>query len=187
MTEVRARFRSRAIGVVVALLAVGFITAMAVTGGRRESQQRVRFEAAGLMAATPSDVDRVEVTGEGRQVTLLRAGGRWNVEGRVGRAPDPLASSLETSLRFMHAAEPVRTLARGEWQGTALEEFGLAPARYVVRLSGRGRTVLATRFGVTNPQQVLQYAQVDGRDEVYLLPRFVGKEWERVLEGAAAR
>jgi hypothetical protein len=33
----------------------------------------------------------------------------------------------------------------------------------------------------------MQYVQVEGRDELYLLPRFVGREWEQLIDGAGAR
>ena len=171
------------VGAVVATLAVGFIAAMAVTGGRRESQQRVRFEAAGLMTASPEDIEKVELEGEGRRLTFVRAApAGWTAASAPGPLPERIASRLETSVRFMHVAEPVRVIAGGEWERTALEEFGLARPRCVVRLSGRGRVLLVARFGATNPQDVLQYASVDGREELYLMPRFVGLEWERMLE-----
>lgn len=186
--------RARVAGGAVAVLAIGFITAMAFTGGPRENQQRVRFEAAGLMKETPREVDRVELDVGGRRLALVRRPTGWSIEDGSGSvperrkvAPELLAGHLETSLQFMHVAAPVRTLERAEWQRTALEEFGLAPPRYVVRLSARGRVLLSTRFGVTNPQEVLQYAQVDGRDDLYLLPRFIGQEWERLLESAPTR
>ena len=99
-----------------------------------------------------------------------------------GHLPAQALEHLETSLRFMRVAEPVRVMERHEWEGTADEDFGLAPARYSVRLSGHGRSILAVRFGAANPQRVLQYARVDGRDELYLMPTFVGAEWERVWE-----
>jgi hypothetical protein len=171
--------------VVVAVLAAGFLATMALTDGRRESRQRVRAEARGLMAMSPQAIERVELEGGGRRFTFVRAASPdWTSEGGGGPLPASLQSHLETSIRFMHVAAPVRVIARSEWERTALEEFGLARPRYAVRLSGGGRVGLAARFGATNPQQILQYASIEGRDELYLMPRFVGQEWERVLESA---
>jgi hypothetical protein len=168
------------------LLAAGamlFIAVMAFTGGRRENQQLVKPHAAGLMTVRPQEVDRVEVEREGRRLVFVRnSGGTWNSEGGHTLLPAQTLEHLETSLRFMRVAEPVRVMERHEWEGTADEDFGLAPARYAVRLSGHGRSILAVRFGAANPQRVLQYARVDGRDELYLMPTFVGVEWERVWE-----
>ena len=95
------------------------------------------------------------------------------------------ASHLEMSLKFMHVTEPVRVLSRDEYQAGALGEYGLDPPRYTVSLHRAGQTVLATSFGGQNPQHVFQYIRVEGRDELYLLPLFVGREWELVAEGVA--
>ena len=60
-------------------------------------------------------------------------------------------------------------------------EFGLdRPALSAVLLNDDQR-LLAVHFGSTNPQKVLQYMRIDGRDEVYVMSRFVGAEWEQAL------
>ena len=172
-----------------ALLAIGailFIALMAFTGGRRENRQLVKPSAAGLMAVSTQDVDHVEVEREGRRLVFVRdSRGVWNGESGHTALPAQTLEHLEMSLRFMRVVEPVRVMERHEWEGTSDEDFGLAPARYAVRLSGHGRSILAVRFGAANPQRVLQYARVEGRDELYLMPTFVGVEWERVWERSA--
>jgi hypothetical protein len=172
----------------IALGAVVFMAAMAITGGRRENQQLVRFQAAGLMAQVPDDVDRVDLERDGRLLTLRRSADRaWTYEPAGRPLPAALVTHVETSLRFMHVAEPVRVMEGGEWDSAALGDFGLAPARYVVRLTGKGGPLLAVDFGALNPQRVAQFARVDGRQQLYLMPKFVGVEWERVWDLAAAR
>jgi hypothetical protein len=32
-----------------------------------------------------------------------------------------------------------------------------------------------------NPQQVLQYMRLTGHDQVYLMSRFIGAEWEQLI------
>src|SRR5439155_725704 len=49
------------------------------------------------------------------------------------------------------------------------------------------RVVLATAFGSTNPQRVAQYVRVEGRPDLYLMPRFVGREWELVADATSRR
>jgi len=173
----------RLVPIVLAVGAMLFIAVMAFTGGPRENQQLVKPHAAGLMSVSIQDVDRVEIEREGRRLVFGRdSGGRWNTESGHTPLPAQALEHLETSLRFMRVAEPVRVMERHEWEGTADGDFGLAPARYSVRLSGHGQSILAVRFGAANPQRVLQYARVDGRDELYLMPTFVGVEWERLWE-----
>lgn len=165
-----------------ALAALGFLAAMALTGGRRESAQLVQPTTAGLMRETPDGVDRVEIEVGVRRLLLVRDAGRWRVNERD--LPPPVVERLRMSLKFMHVAEPVRTLARAEWEGTRAADFGLDPPRYSIVISRGGQRLLAARFGAPNPQEVLQYARVDGRDALYLMPRFVGREWEAVVDGA---
>jgi hypothetical protein len=164
-----------------------FVAAMALTGGRRENRQLVTSRQAGLMAVPAEEVDRVDVERAGRHVTFERMPHGWARLDDRRALSGPGLEHLAMSLRFMHVAEPVRVMERREWEGTPDAEFGLAPARCAVTLSGKGRTILVGRFGGTNPQQVLQYVRVDGRAQLYLMPRFVGVEWERLWDGVVDR
>jgi hypothetical protein len=181
------RRRIIALPVVIGAGAVMFVGAMALTGGPRENQQLVKFRPAGIMDAAPREIDRVEIERGGRRVGFVRRAGGWAGDASPGPVSAAAAEHLEISLRFMHVAAPVRVMEPGEWKGTPDAEFGLAPPRYAVRLSEHGRVVLAARFGATNPQRVLQYARVDGRDQLYLMPTFVGTEWERLWDRSVER
>ena len=187
MAATVTRSRRRA-AIVVAVLAVGFIAAMALSGARLESQWFVKFEAAGLMRETPDAIDRIELSAAGRRLRFVRsASGAWTAEGGPGEVSGPLASHIEMSLRFMHVAAPVRVMRYDEWGGGRLDEFGLDPPRYAVALRRGDRIVLASAFGSTNPQRVAQYVRVEGRADLYLMPRFVGREWERVADATTRR
>ena len=164
-----------------ALGALAFLGAMVLSGRMRESQHYVKFEPAGLMHEAPETIDRVELVAAARRLVFLRAEGRWRTP-TVAQVPAALVPHLEMSIRFMHTAAPVRVMAREEYAGEPLREFGLEPPRYEVSLYRGKDTVLSTRFGARNPQDILQYVRVDGRDELYLLPVFVGREWELVIE-----
>ena len=52
---------ARRVAPVVAVLAVGVLAAMVISGHRRESGQLVKFAPAGVMAEAPAEVDRVEL------------------------------------------------------------------------------------------------------------------------------
>lgn len=147
-------------------------------------QNLVAFEAAGLMSEAPSQVDRVDLIADGRRATFVRsASGGWRIGAGSGAADlaAGVAAHLEASVKFMHVTAPVRTLSRAEHQA-ALGEYGLDPPRYTVTLHAGGRPVLAARFGAKNPQELFQYVQVEGRAALYLVPVFVGQEWERVMD-----
>lgn len=176
----RARAR-RAAGVFAALGALAFLVAMVLSGRMRESQQYVKFEPAGLMRHIPEEIDRVELVAPPRRLVFRRAGGHWTTS--TAQASTDLVAHLEMSLRFMHVTAPVRVMAPAEYAGERLGEFGLDPPRYTVSLHRGKDLAISARFGAPNPQMVLQYVQVEGRDELYLLPVFVGREWELVAEG----
>jgi hypothetical protein len=84
----------------------------------------------------------------------------------------------------MHVAPPIRVMARAEWAPAGLREFGLDPPGYTATLYRGDTRVLGADFGAPNPQKVLQYMKLEGRDEVYLMSRFVGQEWEQALREA---
>jgi hypothetical protein len=181
----------RAVTVAAALAALAFLIIMALSGRMRESPQYVKFEPAGLMRQTPEEIDRVELVGASGRLAFRRAGGYWTVpspeenrEQSPARVSSELVAHLEMSLRFMHATAPVRIMTPADYAGQRLSEFGLDPPRYAVSLHRGTDVVLRARFGAPNPQMVLQYVQVEGRNELYLLPVFVGREWELVAQGA---
>lgn len=172
------------LGAGLAIAGLGFLLVMALLGEAPRTQNLVKFEPAGLMRETPDRIERVELAAGGRHWILARApGGGWR-SGAGVPLPAPLASHLEMSLQFMHAASPVRSMSRQEYAGESMGEFGLDPPRYVVSLLRGDRPVLVARFGRSNSQGSLQYVRVDGRDELFLLPIFVGREWEQVMDGA---
>jgi hypothetical protein len=167
-----------------ALLAVGVLAAMIVSGHLRESRQLARFAPAGVMPEAVAEIDRVE---------LRRGAGRWVfVRGREGwQAADggavaaSLAVHLDDSIKFMHASAPIRVMERAEWAPIGLREFGLDPPGYTATLYRRDTRVVGAEFGGPNPQKVLQYMKLQGRDEIYLMSRFIGEEWEQALREAS--
>ena len=169
---------------IIAVLAVSFLSAMALSGQIRESGQFVRFVAAGVLTQTPAEVDRVELSSGARQWTFTRAARGWQIEPGAAMVSRPLATHLDDSLKFLHASAPIRVMPRDEWAPHGLGEFGLEPPAYSVAVFQSGRRVLAVGFGSPNPQKVLQYMRIDGEDRVYVMSRSVGQEWEQVFTEA---
>jgi hypothetical protein len=167
-----------------ALLAVGLLIAMIVAGHPREDRQFVKFAPAGVMPESPEEIDRVEMTTSAGRWAFVRAPDGWRGASDGRPVPSTLASRLDDSIKFMHVSAPVRVMERAEWSPIGLREFGLDPPGYTATLYHRGVVVLGAEFGTPNPQQVLQYMKLEGRDQVYLMSRFVGEEWERAIRGA---
>ena len=169
---------------ILAALALGFIGLMALSGQIRESGQLVRFVAAGVLPQTPAEVDRVELAAGGHRWTFTRAADGWRLDPGVRAVPRSLATHLNDSIKFLHVSPPIRVMDRGEWAEQGLREFGLDPPAYSVALFQGGRRLLGVAFGSPNPQKVLQYMYIDGRDQVYVMSRFIGEEWEHALTEA---
>jgi len=179
--------RPRPTASLATLGAVGFLVAMAVSGRLPDVGSLVKFQPAGLMRETPEEVDRVEVSAEGWQRIFVRADPeRWALAPSRAERPAPAPARLEMAVRFLHASAPIRVMEPGEYRDQAMSEFGLEPPRYTVRLLRQGRLLLGAHFGARNPQDVAQYVRVDGRSQLYLLPSFVGGEWDAVLEAVNA-
>jgi hypothetical protein len=169
----------------VALGAVGVLVAMVASGHLRENQQLVRTTAAGVLTEPPVEIDRIELRRGAGQWSFVRTSGGWRRA--AGEAPVSVALSghLNDSIKFMHVSAPVRVMERAEWASSGLREFGLDPPGYTAALYRRDAPAVIADFGAANPQQVLQYMKLQGRDEVYLMSRFVGEEWEQALREAA--
>jgi hypothetical protein len=175
----------RLLGSAAALLAVGLLTAMVVWGQLRESKQFVRFVPAGVMPETPAEIDQVELRTNTERWVFVRAPDGWRTAPDGRSLSTSLTASLDDSIKFMHVSAPIRVMERAEWVPVGLREFGLNPPGYTATLYRRGRAVLGAQFGAPNPQKVLQYMKLARRDQVYLMPRFIGEEWEKTLREAA--
>src|SRR5262249_12403420 len=170
-----------------ALSAVSLPIAMGVSRHLGESKAFVPFVPGGVMRGAPGDIDRVEIHGGRDRIDLVRAPDGWRAGPDRRAVPASLAVHLDDSIKFLHVSAPIRIMERAEWAPIGLGEFGLDPPSYTATLYRGGGPVLGAQVGAPNPQQVLQYMKLDGRDQVYLMSRFVGQEWEQALREAIAK
>ena len=172
----------RALGPVAAVLALGVLGTMVISGHLPENKQLVKFAPAGVMAEEPAAIDAVEVRTAAGRWRFVRGADGWRDGARA--LPAALGTHLDASIKFMHVSAPVRVMEPSEWTPVGLREFGLDPPGFVATLY-RGETrVLEAAFGAVNPQQVLQYMRLTGRDQVFLMSRFIGAEWEQFIREA---
>jgi hypothetical protein len=174
--------------VLLALLAVGFLLAMLLTGKLPETRQLVKFEARGVLAVSPEQVRRVDLHVGEHTITFMRLSDHAWVDGKGQEAiSGELQEHLEQAIAFMHTSRPVRVMRRDEYHGTPLREFGLEQPRCAVGLSDGRRVLLEASFGAYNPQDLLQYVQLRGDHNLYLMSRFVGQAWEHLGEHLGVR
>jgi hypothetical protein len=174
--------------VLLTLLAVGFLLAMLLTGKLPETRQLVKFEARGVLAVPPEQVRRVALRVGEHTTTFMRFSDHVWVGGK-GQEPisGELQEHLEQAIVFMHTSRPVRVMRYDEYHSTPLHEFGLEQPRCAVVLSDGRRVLLEASFGAYNPQDLLQYMQLRGDHNLYLMSRFVGQAWEHLGEHLGVR
>lgn len=177
--------RPRLLAPLLALLALAYLGAMVVSGAMPVQRQFARFEAKGVMAAAPEQVRRIELgRAAGRPLLLRREGTGWAMA--EGRPPEAVAARIETALKMMRNAGPVRVMEPDELAGLDTAPFGLDPPALRVALYDEGgATLVAASFGARNPEDFLQYMRLEGDARLYLMSRFVGAEWEAVLTAMA--
>lgn len=172
----------------LALLAVGFILAMVLTGKLPETRQLARFEARGVLAVPPDQVRRVELHVGEHTTTFVRISDhRWVGGDGQETIGGELHEHLDQAVLLMHTSGPVRVMHRDEYRSTPRQEFGLERPRCSVVLSDGRRVLLEASFGAYNPQELLQYMRLRGDDNLYLMSRFVGQAWEHLGEHMGAR
>jgi hypothetical protein len=178
--------RRPAVSVVAALAAFAWLVAMVVSGALPKQRALVEFEANGVLALPPERIERVELIAGGRRGAFERNGERgWSREG--GDVLDPaLAARLSMAVQFMHTAGPVRTMSAEELRGADTTAFGFETLALAGALYAGGQRVLTFQFGRDNAEGFAQYLRLEGRQELFLMSRFVGEEWRTVADGALA-
>jgi hypothetical protein len=171
----------------LALLAVGYLIVMVVTGALPRQRQLVEFEARGLMREPPEVAVRVEVMHAGLRSAFVRdATGGWSLEGQ-GPISAEAARRVALAVQFLHTSAPLRHLAQKDLLGMTPATFGLDPPVVAASVHAAQGPLIAVNFGADNPEGTAQYMSVEGRDGVYLISRFVGSEWAGVAAVASAR
>ena len=174
--------------VLLALLAVGFLLAMVLTGKLLETRQLVKFEARGVLAVPPEQVRRVDLHVGGHTTTFVRLFDHAWMGGKGQESiSGELQEHLDQAIAFLHTSRPVRVMHHDEYRGTPLHEFGLEQPRCAVVLSDGRRALLEASFGAYNPQDLLQYMQLRDDSNLYLMSRFVGQAWEHLGEHLGVR
>jgi len=161
------------------VLMVALIAALALTG-RSPGLPELHFEPHGIVPAPPSAVTAAEIrTGRERIGFRRTQADAWSFDhSNAFAVPAELASHLEMALHFMHVSEPTRSLDPSEYKGTSFADFGLDPPAYLVSLRQADGAVIVVDFGTLNPASTSQYVRLIGQPTLYLMPRYVGTEWE---------
>ena len=85
---------------------------------------------------------------------------------------------------MLNVSNPLRILKPGEYSAAQVADFGLDPPHLLVSVVANTGKTSSVTFGEATPGQNAQYARAIGRPELYLLPRYVGVEWELAIDMA---
>lgn len=171
-----------------AIVALGFLGGMVLSGSQPALRQNVKFEAKGLLDRPPEQVRRVELSRGGEWLTAVRTGEkRWATPDGTDLGEEA-GKHLSMAVQMMHTSAPANEISAAELPGADVAAFELDPPRLVARLYVDGPTpVLAAQFGAYNPDGFLQYMRIEGESRVHLLSKFVGEEWTEALNRSLQR
>jgi hypothetical protein len=159
-----------------ALGATAFLVTLAFTGGRNGPGLEP-FVPRGLMTIPIEEVREVDVAAPRGHWHFVRTQDGWRAT--QGIATAGFEARLESALKLLRNSGPDRVLTEEEVARAGVVQFGLAPPRLRITVSGPGASVFAISFGVTNLMGLSHYAKLDGSLQIALLPAFVAEEWER--------
>jgi len=164
-------------GGAAALLAAGFIAALAFTGERPQAGLD-RFRPAGVLAGWPvQDIVSIEIVA-GAEHRLFRRGPDRAWEG-IG---SDTAQRIETGLTLLRNAAPQRVFPAGEIDDGSLAEFALDRPQLTVIARSRGGGTVTIWFGDANPIGLARYARTDSSTDVLLLPSYVASAMEEIAK-----
>jgi len=167
---------SRLAWAAAALAATACLVALAFTGGR-SGPGLDPFVPKGLLTMPVEDVQEIDVAAPRGHCHFVRTQDGWRVT--QGIAAAGFEARLDSALRLLRNSGPDRVLTGAEVSQAGAEQFGLAPPRLRVVVSGPDGSVFAISFGSTNPIGLSHYVKLEGSSEIALLPSFVAEEWER--------
>ncbi len=160
-----------------ALAAIGFLAALAFTGGRG-GPGLAPFKPSGLLTIPVAEIREVDIATPASQWHFARKDGGWRVA--QGNALPGFEARLDSALTLLRNSGPERTLSDDEVASVDAAQFGLDPPKLRVVVRRSDAKIFALSFGATNLLGISHYARVDGQREIALLPGFVAEAWEQV-------
>ncbi len=85
---------------------------------------------------------------------------------------------------MLNVSSPPRVLKPGDYSAAQVADFGLDPPHLLVSVVANTGKTSSVTFGEPTPAQNAQYVRVIGQPDLYLMPRYVGVEWELAVDMA---
>ncbi len=172
------RSATRFAGVAGAIAMIALIGAISLTG-RWPTGSIVlpNPEVRGIISMPPDQVARIQVSaGEKNLIFEHGSEGGWLVNGVA--IDQAVAAHVDAALRMLNVSSPPRVLKPGDYSAAQVADFGLDPPQLLVSIVAKTGKTSSVTFGEATPARNAQYVRVIGQPDLYLLPRYVGVEWE---------
>jgi Domain of unknown function (DUF4340) len=178
------RSAARFVGVAGAIAMIALIGAISLTGRWPTGEIILPDpEVRGILAVPANQVAHVQVSiGEKDLVFRHRSEGGWLVNGL--ETEKAVSDHIDAAVRLLNVSSPPRVLKPGDYSAAQVADFGLDPPHLLVSVVGNTGKTSSVTFGEPTPAQNAQYVRVIGQPNIYLLPRYVGVEWELAVDMA---
>ena len=178
------RSAARFAGVAGAIAMIALIGAISLTGRWPTGEIVLPDpEVRGILAVPADQVARIQVSaGEKDLVFRHRSEGGWLVNGV--ETEKAVSAHVDAALRMLNVSSPPRVLKPGDYSAAQVADFGLDPPHLLVSVVANTGKTSSVTFGEATPAQNAQYVRVIGQPDLYLLPRYVGVEWELAVDMA---
>jgi Domain of unknown function (DUF4340) len=178
------RSAARFLGLAGAIAMIALIGAISLTG-RWPTGEIILPDPVvrGILAVPADQVALIQVsTGEKDLVFRHPSDGTWLINGV--ETEKALSSHVDAALRMLNVSSPPRVLKPGQYSAAQVADFGLDPPRLLVSVVAKSGKTSSVTFGEATPAQNAQYVRVIGQPDIYLMPRYVGVEWELAVDMA---
>jgi hypothetical protein len=178
------RSATKFVGVAGAIAMIALIGAISLTGRWPTGEIILPDpEIRGILAVPSDQVAHIQVSaGEKDFVFRHQQEGGWLVNGV--ETEKAVSDHVNAALRMLNVSSPPRVLKPGDYSAAQVADFGLDPPHLLVSVVAKTGKTSSVTFGEATPAQNAQYVRVIGQPNLYLLPRYVGVEWELAVDMA---
>lgn len=174
-----ARPSARVYGLIT-VIALGYLLLMFNSGRPPTHENFIQSINDGVLELAPEKIVAVELSKKSGLQTYQRQSDGWlDVSNKVSLI-DPQLALLQRAITFMHTATPVRIMRPEEFADVQGDPYGFKHPAIVVRLSSAAGVAMVAKFGNRANDGILQYLQIEGRAEIYLMSGFVGEAWDHI-------
>jgi hypothetical protein len=170
------RFKGTLILFILCLGLAAFVYFYEIKGGEERAKAK---ETENVIWKIPAeDVQQVDLTVSGQQITAVRAGERqWQIT-----APRTLDADADEWNRLASSAAEIRQERVVEENPAGLAPFGLDSPQTILAVKAKDGKTYQIRFGASNPAGNSTYAALPGKKQVFFVSSSVASNFNKKLD-----